>query len=94
VRKHGRAATRRRPADADLVIARTVAPAWPTEPKGIASMLFALFILNSAVAHRALVFDVAAFTILASIVAHGLTDTLASRWIERRLRAGDEEAAG
>jgi NhaP-type Na+/H+ or K+/H+ antiporter len=57
-------------------------------PKGIASMLFALFILNSSAPHRATVFDVAAFTILASIVAHGLTDTLASRWIEQRLRAG------
>jgi NhaP-type Na+/H+ and K+/H+ antiporter len=62
-------------------------------PKGIASMLFALFILNSGVEQRALVFDVAAFTILASIVAHGLTDTLASRWIERRLSAGAEAAA-
>jgi NhaP-type Na+/H+ or K+/H+ antiporter len=62
-------------------------------PKGIASMLFALFILNSGVGERALIFDVAAFTILASIVAHGLTDTVASRWIEQRLRAGAEAAA-
>lgn len=55
-------------------------------PKGIASMLFALFILNSTAPDRTLVFDVAAFTILASIVAHGLTDTLAGSWIERRMR--------
>jgi NhaP-type Na+/H+ or K+/H+ antiporter len=55
-------------------------------PKGIASMLFALFVLNSSAPERTLVFDVAAFTILASIVAHGLTDTLAGGWIERRVR--------
>jgi NhaP-type Na+/H+ or K+/H+ antiporter len=54
-------------------------------PKGIASMLFALFVLNSSAPDRTLVFDVAAFTILASIVAHGLTDTVAGGWIERRV---------
>jgi NhaP-type Na+/H+ or K+/H+ antiporter len=55
-------------------------------PKGIASMLFALFILNSSAPDRTLVFDVAAFTILASIIAHGLTDTVAGGWIERRVQ--------
>jgi NhaP-type Na+/H+ or K+/H+ antiporter len=55
-------------------------------PKGIASMLFALFILNSSAPDRTLVFDVAAFVILASILAHGLTDTVAGGWIERRVR--------
>jgi sodium/hydrogen antiporter len=54
-------------------------------PKGVASMLFALFVLNSKTADRTIVFDVAAFVILASIVAHGLTDTLGARWIERRV---------
>jgi NhaP-type Na+/H+ or K+/H+ antiporter len=55
-------------------------------PKGIASMLFALFILNSTAPDRTLAFDIAAFTILASIVAHGLTDTVAGGWIERRMQ--------
>jgi NhaP-type Na+/H+ or K+/H+ antiporter len=45
-------------------------------PKGIASMLFALFVLNSTAPARSLAFDLAAFTILASTVAHGLTDTV------------------
>ena len=54
-------------------------------PKGVASMLFALFVLSSQAPDRTLVFDVAAFVILASIAAHGLTDTLGTRWIERRL---------
>ena len=61
-------------------------------PKGVASMLFALFVLSSNGANRSLVFEVAAFTVLASIVAHGLTDTVGARWIERRLERspGDE----
>jgi sodium/hydrogen antiporter len=53
-------------------------------PKGVASMLFALFVLNSSAPDRELVFDIASFVILSSIVAHGLTDTLGARWIERR----------
>jgi NhaP-type Na+/H+ or K+/H+ antiporter len=57
-------------------------------PKGVASMLFALFVLNSSARDRTLVFDVASFAVLASIMAHGLTDTLGARWIEGRL-AGD-----
>ncbi|MGH3011807.1 MAG: cation:proton antiporter [Gaiellaceae bacterium] len=55
-------------------------------PKGVASMLFALFVLGSGAPDRTLVFDVASFVILASIIAHGLTDTVGARWIERRLR--------
>jgi NhaP-type Na+/H+ or K+/H+ antiporter len=54
-------------------------------PKGVASMLFALLVLNSTVGDRTLVFDTASFVILASILAHGLTDTVGARWIERRL---------
>lgn len=61
-------------------------------PKGVASMLFALFVLHSEAPGGALVFDIAAFVILGSIVAHGLTDTVGARWIDRRL--SDEEAAG
>ncbi|MGD9734600.1 MAG: cation:proton antiporter [Solirubrobacterales bacterium] len=48
-------------------------------PKGVASMLFALYVLDSRVADRAVVFDVAALVIFASILAHGLTDTIAAR---------------
>jgi sodium/hydrogen antiporter len=53
-------------------------------PKGVASMLFALFVLNSAAESRDTIFDVAAFVVLASIVAHGLTDTVGAGWIARR----------
>jgi NhaP-type Na+/H+ or K+/H+ antiporter len=54
-------------------------------PKGVASMLFALLVLDSQVANGTLIFDVASFVILASIVAHGLTDTVGSRWIATRM---------
>ena len=58
-------------------------------PKGVASMLFALFVLNSTVAERSLIFDIAAFTVLVSICAHGLTDTVGANWIRRRLERAD-----
>jgi NhaP-type Na+/H+ or K+/H+ antiporter len=54
-------------------------------PKGVASMLFALFVLKSDVAGRGLIFDVAAIAIIASIVAHGLTDTVGAQWLARRV---------
>jgi sodium/hydrogen antiporter len=61
-------------------------------PKGVASMLFALFVLSSGARDRTLVFDVASFVILASIMAHGLTDTVGARWIERRLGVAHSSA--
>jgi NhaP-type Na+/H+ or K+/H+ antiporter len=60
-------------------------------PKGVASMLFALFVLNSHESHRTLIFDLASFVVVSSIIAHGLTDTVGSHWIERRLTRSDRE---
>jgi len=54
-------------------------------PKGIASMLFALLVLHSTAPDRTIIFDLAAFTILGSILAHGLTDTVGAAWVARRL---------
>jgi sodium/hydrogen antiporter len=54
-------------------------------PKGVASMLFALFVLKSQVPHGALIFDIAAVTIITSIAAHGLSDTVGARWLARRV---------
>jgi sodium/hydrogen antiporter len=59
-------------------------------PKGVASILFALLVLASSDMQRSLIFDIASFTILTSILAHGLTDTVGASWLERRL-SGDEE---
>jgi NhaP-type Na+/H+ and K+/H+ antiporter len=58
-------------------------------PKGVASMLFALFVLKSGVGNGELIFDVAAIAIIASIVAHGLTDTVGARWMARRVGLSD-----
>jgi NhaP-type Na+/H+ or K+/H+ antiporter len=54
-------------------------------PKGVASMLFALFVLKSEVGNGELIFDIAAIAIIASIVAHGLTDTIGAQWLARRV---------
>jgi NhaP-type Na+/H+ or K+/H+ antiporter len=53
-------------------------------PKGVASMLFALLTLKSDVGNGELIFDVAAITVIVSIVVHGLTDTLGARWLAQR----------
>ena len=60
-------------------------------PKGVASMLFALIVLKSTAENAPLMFKIAAFTILCSILAHGLTDTVGARWVERRLGTGPAE---
>jgi NhaP-type Na+/H+ or K+/H+ antiporter len=52
-------------------------------PKGVATMAFALFVLGSAAPQAERVFDIAALTVIVSIVAHGLTDHLGSEWIAR-----------
>lgn len=62
-------------------------------PKGVASMLFALFVVKSDVGDANLIFDIAAIAIVSSIVAHGLTDTVGARWLARRVGlAGRSEA--
>jgi NhaP-type Na+/H+ or K+/H+ antiporter len=80
-----------RPVAVELALAGTNIPrphkafiAW-FGPKGVASMLFALLVLDSDVGNSATLFDVASFVILASIVLHGLTDTVGARWIARRM---------
>jgi NhaP-type Na+/H+ or K+/H+ antiporter len=51
----------------------------------VAGILFAELVLNSDVAHGDAIFEAAAYVILASIVIHGLTDTIGAKWIERRM---------
>jgi NhaP-type Na+/H+ or K+/H+ antiporter len=54
-------------------------------PKGVAGILFAELVLNSDARNAHLIFETAAYVILASIVVHGLTDTVGARWIEKRM---------
>jgi NhaP-type Na+/H+ or K+/H+ antiporter len=58
-------------------------------PKGVASILFSLLALGSLGASGSLVFEAASFVVLGSVLAHGLTETLGARWIERHIQ--DEE---
>lgn len=83
-----------------LVVARPLAVvisfarsslAWPEiafvawfGPRGVASMLFALLVVHSQVPHRFEVFEVASYVVLASVLAHGLTDTVGARALSRR----------
>jgi sodium/hydrogen antiporter len=54
-------------------------------PKGVAGILFAELVLNSDARNAHLIFETTAYVILASIVVHGLTDTVGARWIEKRM---------
>ncbi len=89
-----------RPAAVQLSFLRTGLPrpqkafmAW-FGPKGVASMLFALFVLKSKVENGELIFDIAAITVIVSIVAHGLTDTFGAGWMARRAGLGKAEEGG
>jgi sodium/hydrogen antiporter len=61
-------------------------------PKGVAGILFAELVLNSDAGHADTIFETAAFVILASIVIHGLTDTVGAKWIDRRIELEGEPA--
>ncbi len=61
-------------------------------PKGVASMLFALFVLESTAPDRVELFEIISYVILASIAAHGLTDTIGASWVERKLDTHPDEA--
>jgi NhaP-type Na+/H+ or K+/H+ antiporter len=53
-------------------------------PKGVASMTFALIVLDRHVRGGVRIFDLTALVVFCSIVLHGLTDTPGAEWIARR----------
>jgi NhaP-type Na+/H+ or K+/H+ antiporter len=53
-------------------------------PKGVASMTFALIVLDRHVTGGVRIFDLTALVVFCSIVVHGLTDTPGAEWIARR----------
>jgi NhaP-type Na+/H+ or K+/H+ antiporter len=59
-------------------------------PKGVATMAFALLILERHVSGAQRIFNIAALAVFASIFAHGLTDTPGVSWIARRRRPESE----
>ncbi len=61
-------------------------------PKGVATMTFSLLVLAEAIPQGERIFNLAALTVVCSIIVHGLTDTPGAEWIGRRAerRASDE----
>ncbi len=53
-------------------------------PRGVATMAFSLLVLSAAIPDGERIFNIAAFCVLCSIIAHGLTDTPGVRWIAAR----------
>jgi sodium/hydrogen antiporter len=53
-------------------------------PKGVATMAFSLLILARPITAGARIFNIAALTVFASIVLHGISDTPGTNWIARR----------
>ena len=53
-------------------------------PKGVSTMTFSLLVLTSRVTAGVRIFNLAALTVLCSVIAHGLTDTPGANWIARR----------
>jgi sodium/hydrogen antiporter len=53
-------------------------------PKGVASMTFALIVLDRQVAGSGRIFDLTALVVFCSIILHGITDTPGANWIARR----------
>jgi NhaP-type Na+/H+ or K+/H+ antiporter len=61
-------------------------------PKGVATMTFALFVLGSGVPESDRIAGIAALTVFASIIAHGLTDHPGAEWMGRRAEREPESA--
>jgi NhaP-type Na+/H+ or K+/H+ antiporter len=53
-------------------------------PKGVASMTFALIVLDRNIAGGSRIFDLTALVVFCSILVHGVTDTPGANWIARR----------
>ncbi len=52
-------------------------------PKGVASMTFALIVLDENIAGGVRIFDLTALVVFCSILLHGISDTPGANWIAR-----------
>jgi len=53
-------------------------------PKGVATMTFALLVLNDRITAGTEIFNLAALVVFCSIIAHGVSDTPGTEWFARR----------
>ena len=58
-------------------------------PKGVASMTFALIVLDRKIPGGSRIFDLTALVVFCSILVHGLSDTPGANWIARRAERGE-----
>jgi NhaP-type Na+/H+ or K+/H+ antiporter len=63
-------------------------------PKGVATMTFSLLVLAEAIPDGERIFNLAALTVVCSIVLHGVTDTPGAEWIARRAQRREAAASG
>jgi NhaP-type Na+/H+ or K+/H+ antiporter len=54
-------------------------------PKGVATMTFSLLVLSEGVPNGRRIFEIAALTVIVSVLAHSTTDTAGVAWLARRL---------
>ncbi len=81
-------------AGSDLDWRERVAAAW-FGPRGFASVVYGLFVLQSGITNGVLVFHTVALVVGLSIVAHSSTDVPVARWFRRAMqRARQEEPHG
>jgi sodium/hydrogen antiporter len=55
-------------------------------PKGVATMTFSLLVLGDRIRDGERLFQLAALTVVVSVLAHGVSDTPGANWIARRSR--------
>jgi sodium/hydrogen antiporter len=63
-------------------------------PKGVATMTFSLLVLAEGIPQGERIFNLAALTVVCSIVLHGVTDTPGAEWIARRSQRRAGAASG
>jgi NhaP-type Na+/H+ or K+/H+ antiporter len=63
-------------------------------PKGVASMTFALIVLDQQIASGQRIFDLTALVVFCSILLHGITDTPGANWIAARSERASARAPG
>jgi NhaP-type Na+/H+ or K+/H+ antiporter len=53
-------------------------------PKGVATVTFSLLVLSQRITAGARIFNLAALTVVCSVIVHGASDTPGAEWIARR----------
>ena len=60
-------------------------------PKGVATMTFSLLVLSDGIRAGSRIFNLAALTVVCSVILHGLTDAAGAEWIAARAE-GEQDA--